>query len=104
MSAFAYDMFRRITPAPIVPAIKPPITKPTTATVSSPPEDCRLERYRFCARPVFALRNVRIEKRTTRDRIGRIEIDSQKPGSAGVGRGGTMVVVKKEGRGIALRF
>src|SRR5256712_3295734 len=74
---------RQMRADPTAPATRPPMTKPITARVRSPPVEWGLARYRFCARPVFALRSERIEKMTTRVSAGRPDIDSQNPESAG---------------------
>src|SRR6266704_2505099 len=53
------------------------------AKVRMPPVDCALARDRLCRSPVFALRKSRIEKATTRIRVGTLENPSQKNASAG---------------------
>src|SRR5205807_338191 len=59
MSAAPVEIVRRMTPAPIAPTTSDPMTKPMTATVSKPPTDCGLARYRFCARPFLPCQKAR---------------------------------------------
>src|SRR5947208_6292070 len=76
----------RMTAPPIAPTTRPPTTKPMTATVSKPPEDIGVTRYRFWLRPTFALMNDKPEKTTASSNKGRTLTASQNPESAGLDR------------------
>src|SRR3989454_2764465 len=76
----------RMTAPPIAPTTRPPTTKPMTATVSNPPEDIGVARYRFWLSPTFALIKDRTEKTTASSSRGRTLTASQNPESAGLDR------------------
>src|SRR5207249_11752392 len=76
----------RMTAPPIAPTTRPPTTKPMTATVSKPPEDIGVTRYRFWLRPTFALMNDKPEKTTASSNRGRTLTASQNPETAGLDR------------------
>src|SRR5438132_5806656 len=83
MSAVVPVAFLRMTPAPMAPTTRLPITNPITATVTRPPLEEAVARYVFSINPVFAFRKARTENRTTRNKAGRTDIVNQNPLSAG---------------------
>src|SRR5437660_10032824 len=74
MSAVVPVAFLRMTPALMAPTTRLPITNPITATVTRPPLEEAVARYRFSISPVFAFRKARTENRMTRNKAGRADI------------------------------